>query len=88
MTDPVFALDPMCRATCGCSRAGCFSSVGGLREGSLTVREGAQTFIWRPRRRAARGGAGLRAGGVLASADRRQLAAAEAGWTATGRATS
>lgn len=88
MTDPVFALEPDVPRNVRLARWLLFRLLSGLREGSLTVREGAQTFHLATRRRAARRGAGLRAGGVLASADRRQLAAAEAGWTATGRATS
>jgi cyclopropane-fatty-acyl-phospholipid synthase len=44
MTDPVFALEPDIRATC-VARWLLFRLLSGIREGSLTVREGAQTFI-------------------------------------------
>jgi cyclopropane-fatty-acyl-phospholipid synthase len=77
MTDPVFALEPDMPRNVRLARWLLFRLLSGLREGSLTVREGAQTFHFGDRR-AARRGAGLHAGGVLASADRRQPAAAEA----------
>ncbi len=62
----------MCRATCGSARWLLFRLLSGLRELAHRARRGADFSFWRPRRRAARRGAGLRAGGVLASADRRQ----------------
>lgn len=89
MTDPVFALEPDVPRNVRLARWLLFRLLSGLREGSLTVREGgADVSFWRPRRRAARRGAGLHAGGVLASADRRQRRRPRHGWTATGRATS
>ncbi|MCS5932062.1 hypothetical protein LNQ03_13680 [Klebsiella pneumoniae subsp. pneumoniae] len=55
MTDPVFALEPDVPRNVRLARWLLFRLLSGLREGSLTVREGAQTFHFGdPRRRAAR----------------------------------
>ncbi len=71
MTDPVFALEPDVPRNVRRALAA-FRLLRPPRRLAHRARRGAD-FIWRPRRRAARRGAGLRAGGVLASADRRQL---------------
>ena len=44
MTDPVFALEPDVPRNVRLARWLLFRLLSGLREGSLTVREGAQTF--------------------------------------------
>lgn len=71
MTDPVLRLNPCAQRG---SRAGCSSSVE--RPPRRLAHRAAQIICDPPPRCAPR--RGLRAGGVLASADRRQLAAAEA----------
>ncbi len=73
MTDPVFALEPDNAAQRAARALAAFSSVEWPpRRLAHRARRGADVSFWRPRRRAARRGAGLHAGGVLASADRRQ----------------
>lgn len=44
MTDPVFALEPDIPRNVRIARWLLFRLLSGIREGSLTVREGAQTF--------------------------------------------
>ncbi|MGF1060463.1 SAM-dependent methyltransferase, partial [Klebsiella pneumoniae] len=57
MTDPVFALEPDVPRNVRLARWLLFRLLSGLREGSLTVREGAQTFQFGdPRLGAQRGG--------------------------------
>ncbi len=63
MTDPVFALEPDVPRNVRLARWLLFRLLSGLREGSLTVREGHRLFIWRPAA-ALRRGAGLHAGGA------------------------
>ncbi|MGF1128121.1 hypothetical protein ACQSC6_27120, partial [Klebsiella pneumoniae] len=48
MTDPVFALEPDVPRNVRLARWLLFRLLSGLREGSLTVREGAQTFQFTP----------------------------------------
>jgi cyclopropane-fatty-acyl-phospholipid synthase len=78
MTDPVFALEPDIPRNVRLARWLLFRLLSGIREGSLTVREGAQTFHFGDPAAALRAEARAHAGGVLASTDRRQPAAAEA----------
>ncbi|STV70609.1 S-adenosyl-L-methionine dependent methyltransferase [Klebsiella pneumoniae] len=54
MTDPVFALEPDVPRNVRLARWLLFRLLSGLREGSLTVREGRRLFILATRRRAAR----------------------------------
>lgn len=90
MTDPVFALEPDIPRNVRIARWLLFRLLSGIREGSLTVREGAQTFHFGDPAAALRAEARvlsadvywrLLTGGSLALPRRR-------GWTATGRASS
>jgi cyclopropane-fatty-acyl-phospholipid synthase len=87
MTDPVFALEPDIPRNVRIARWLLFRLLSGIREGALTVREGAQTFHFGDP------AAALRAEvHALSGVYRRLLTGGSPprrpGWTANGRASS